>query len=224
MRSLSIFISVIAVLMMSCGEPNSSLTEHLIDNQNQFETSVHINDYPNDSILNNIQIKKQQAFEFCKTNNFNTNICFLLDMKIHSGKKRFFVYDFVKDTIIKSGLVAHGCGINYWSADDSKNTPVFSNVPESHLSSLGKYKIGKRGWSNWGIHVNYRIHGLDSTNDNAYKRNIVLHSWNLMTDEEIYPQGSAESWGCPAVSNQFMRELDALLKKQTKPVLLWMYN
>jgi len=32
------------------------------------------------------------------------------------------------------------------------------------------------------------------------------------------------SLGCPVVSNAMMRKLDALLKKEKKPVLLWIYN
>jgi len=176
-----------------------------------------------DSIISRIHKKKQEALDYCKNNHLNTNICFLLDMRIHSGKKRFFVYDFKKDTIINSALVSHGCGLNNWASDQSQTEPIFSNVPESHLSSLGKYRVGDRGWSNWGIHVKYLLDGLENTNNNALKRYIVLHGWNRVTDEEIYPNGTVESWGCPAVSNQFMTYLDSILKKQKQSVLLWMY-
>ena len=192
-------------------------------NKNATINLTNVEIYTKDSINKTIQIKKTEALKYCNANNFNTNLCFLLDMKIHSGKKRFFVYDFVKDSVINSGLVAHGCGENPWSSDASKSKPIFSNISESHLSSIGKYKIGKRGWSNWGIHVNYLLHGLDLTNNNALKRQIVLHGWNLVTDEEIYPEGTVEGWGCPAVSNQFMTYLDSILKKQNQPVLMWMY-
>ncbi len=187
---------------------------------NHIETK---NYYSLDSAISKIKIRKQEALEYCKNHQLNTNICFLLDMKIHSGKKRFFVYDFNKDTIINSALVSHGCGLNNWSDDQSQTEPIFSNVPESHLSSIGKYRVGERGWSNWGIHVKYLLHGLEKTNNNALKRYIVLHGWNRVTDEEVYPNGTVESWGCPAVSNQFMTYLDSILKKQKQPVLLWMY-
>ncbi|BDD00612.1 murein L,D-transpeptidase catalytic domain-containing protein [Persicobacter psychrovividus] len=126
-------------------------------------------------------------------------------MSVHSGKYRLFVYDFNNDRIERSALVSHGCGESWWGADQSKTNPVFSNIPESHKSSLGKYKIGKRGWSNWGIHVNYRMHGLEKTNSNANRRDIVLHSWEQVLDQEPYPDGTAEGWGCPAVSNEVFR-------------------
>ena len=45
-----------------------------------------------------------------------------------------------------------------------------------------------------------QLHGLEETNQSAYDRIIVLHSWDMMSDEEIYPEGSPEGWGCPAVS------------------------
>ena len=171
-----------------------------------------------------IQPKALKAKSFCKANGLNTNICILIDMGLHSGKNRLFVYDLKKDSIISSALCSHGCCNNEWSADSSKTTPKFNNIPESHCSSLGKYKIGKRGYSNWGINVNYRLHGLEYTNNNAYSRAIVLHSWEMIAENETFPEGTPEGWGCPAVSNQQMRKLDSLLKKEEKPLLMWIYE
>lgn len=167
-----------------------------------------------------LKTKAQDALIFAKANKMDTTISILIDMNIASGKYRMFVYDLQKDSILLEGLCAHGSGTSYSSNDK----PVFSNVEESHCSSLGKYKIGVRGYSSWGIHVNYRLHGLESTNNNAYKRNIVLHSWEGITDDEISPQVLAQSWGCPTVSDNVMRGLDAFLKTKTQPVLLWIYN
>ncbi|MBO6201056.1 MAG: murein L,D-transpeptidase catalytic domain family protein [Chryseobacterium sp.] len=168
--------------------------------------------------------KATEALDYCKANNFNTNFCVLIDMSLHSGVKRFFVYDFKKDEVSKQYLVGHGCGTSSWSEDDTKENPSFSNEDNSHLSSLGKYKIGDRGYSNWGVHVKYLMHGLEETNNNAIKRIIVFHSWNMMSDDEVYPKGSPEGWGCPTVSNNAFKETDPLLKNSKKPVLMWIYN
>lgn len=173
---------------------------------------------------NNIRIKAREAYQFCKKNNLNTELCLLVDMSIHSGKNRLFIYNFKTDSIIHKGLCSHGCCQNQWGEDDTKTTPKFSNINNSHCSSLGKYKIGKRGYSNWGIHVNYKLHGLDSSNNNAYSRVIVLHSWDMVSDNETFPKGTPEGWGCPAVSNTLMRTIDRLLKHNNKPVLLWIYQ
>lgn len=166
-------------------------------------------------------IKIQVAKKYCAANNLDTSYCILIDMNIHSGKERLYVYDFRSDSIIHSGLVSHGCGSHPWSEDYSKTNPTFSNVPESHQSSIGKYRIGKRGWSNWGINVNYKLHGLESTNSKAYERLIVLHGWYAVQDSSTFPMGTPEGYGCPAVSNNTMRFLDAKLKGKKKDVLLW---
>jgi len=159
---------------------------------------------------------------YCENNNMNLEMCILVDMKIHSGKKRFFLWDFEGDSIMKAGMCSHGTCGNLKGYEPSL-TPQFSNVPESHCSSLGKYKVGKRGYSSFGININYKLHGLEKSNNNAFNRFIVFHSWGI-SDKEIYPNELTESWGCPAVSNNFMREMDKVLKEEKKSVLLWIYN
>jgi len=168
--------------------------------------------------------KVKLAKAYCEQNNMNLDVCVLIDMQIHSGKKRFFLWDFKGDSIIKTGMCSHGsCGGGY-SDDGTISEPDFNNVPNSHCSSLGKYKIGKRGYSTFGIHINYKLHGLEKTNNKAYQRYIVFHSWNVIDGEETYPYAIDESWGCPAVSNNFMREMDVILKGKKKPVLMWIYK
>ncbi|WP_051568420.1 murein L,D-transpeptidase catalytic domain-containing protein [Crocinitomix catalasitica] len=168
--------------------------------------------------------KVQEAKNYCIEKELNTQKAIFIDMTIHSGKKRLFLYDFKADSIIMSSLCAHGCCDNLWGQDETKTDPEFSNIPDSHCSSIGKYKIGKRGYSNWGINVNYKLHGLEQTNNNAYKRIIVLHSWNEVSEVETFPIGTPEGWGCPAISNQALRDLDPILEKSKKPILLWIYN
>ena len=165
--------------------------------------------------------KHAEALAFCKSEAFNQNYYFLVDLSVHSGKNRFYVYDFKQKTITDSGLVTHGsCDI----ADDN-NTKYekakFSNADGSHCSSKGKYKVGRRDYSSWGINVKYWLHGLEETNSNAQARVVVLHSWEAVKDKEIYPDYTPLSWGCPAVSNNFMKKLDAKLQKTQQPVLLW---
>lgn len=167
--------------------------------------------------------KSKVALSFCKNKDYNTDFCILIDMSIHSGKKRFFVWDFNKDTIILSALVSHGCCENSWSMDMTKDKPKFSNEFNSHCSSLGKFKIGKRDYSQWGINIKYLLHGLEKTNTNALAREIFLHGWEQVSDDEIYPDGTSEGWGCPCLSNKMMKKVDDILKKSNKPVLMWIY-
>ncbi|CAM3620504.1 murein L,D-transpeptidase catalytic domain-containing protein [Flavobacterium chungbukense] len=162
----------------------------------------------------------KEAQQYCKTKNLNLNKFILIDLGLHSGYKRFFVYDFKKKAVCKSYMVSHGCGDNQWGRTSSKEKPQISNEFDSHCSSLGKYVILDRGVSQWGIKVNYVLQGKDKTNSNARSRAIVLHSWDAIPNNEVYPEGTPEGWGCPAVSNEAMKEIDELLKTNKK-MLMW---
>lgn len=162
----------------------------------------------------------KEAQKYCKRNNLNQNIFILIDLGMHSGLKRFFVYDFKENKIVKSYVVSHGCGDNNWGATMSKENAPISNEFDSHCSSIGKFIILDRGVSQWGIKVNYVLQGKEKTNSHARSRAIVLHSWEAISSEEVYPKGTPEGWGCPAVSNESMKEIDKLLK-ENKKVLMW---
>lgn len=161
-----------------------------------------------------------EALHYSIVNKLNISYCILIDMSIPSGKNRLFVYDFKNHKVIIQGLCAHGSG--------GGSTPfkaVFSNKINSNCSSLGKYKVGSRAYSKWGINVHYKMHGLDSSNSNAYKRIVVLHSYTPVPEYEIHPYGLfGVSKGCPVVADLTMIGIDNLIKKGGKNMLLWIYN
>ncbi len=165
-----------------------------------------------------------EALEFCINKGFNQDYYFLIDMSIHPGKNRFFVYDFKQNKIINRNLVTHGSCDQLEENPEQWEKAKFDNRKDSHCSMKGKYKIGVRAYSQWGIHVKYVLHGLEKSNANAEDRVVVLHSWEAVANNEVYPQVSPLSWGCPAVSNDFMKLLDKKLKVSKKPVLLWIVN
>jgi hypothetical protein len=177
--------------------------------------------FANQSAYKPLPIK--EAKSYVRKNKMDTSLAIFINYHQHSGIKRGYIIDLKHKIVKDSFLVAHGCGDNYWSMDQSKETPKFSNAFDSHCSSLGKYKIGGRAYSEWGIHVKYYLYGLESTNNNAYKRTIVLHGWESIPYAEPYPAGVPEGWGCPAVSNATMTQLDGLLSKAKGSVLLWAY-
>ena len=155
--------------------------------------------------------------KYIRSKHFNSSICFLVDMNIASGKNRFFVYDLVHDSILSAGLVAHG------SCDNGFQTKAsFSNKANSGCSCLGKFKIGKSYNGRFGLA--YKLYGLDSSNNNAYERNVVLHSYECVPERETYPLPICNSRGCAMVSAAFLQKLKAYLDKMNKPILLYIFN
>ena len=156
------------------------------------------------------------AIDYVAAQNFNEERCFLIDMRIASGEKRFFVYNLQKDSVETAGLVTHGSGINHTS-----NNPVFSNTPNSNCTSLGKYRIGKPYQGKFGLA--YKLYGLDKTNSKAFERFVVLHSHACVPNDEVAPQPICESWGCPTVAPDFLTQLQSYIDASARPVLLWIY-
>jgi L,D-transpeptidase catalytic domain len=150
---------------------------------------------------------------YLKTNGYNEEYCFIINMAIPSGKKRFFVYNLKSDSIEHSGLVAHGSG-----SETKKRDFVFKNDVGSLASAKGKYKIGNSYNGTFGLA--YKLHGLDATNNKAFERFIVLHSHDCIPDKEITPLPICVSWGCPTVSPSFLKILQKKIDASTKPVLL----
>ncbi len=141
--------------------------------------------------------KLSEAFSFAKKNQLDTSICIMVDMSRPSGKNRLFVYDFKQKKTIISGLCAHGVG-----GGSTAIKPVFSNKVGSNCTSLGK-----------------------QTNNNAFKRIVVLHSYTPVPNYEIYPRTLfGVSAGCPVIADEQMKQIDKLLIKKKKGVLLWIYN
>lgn len=186
-----------------------------------YECKPLLSIYTDSSLVKSYTEKIAEAKSYCRKQRMDTSFAILIDYSIHSGKKRAFLINLQKDSIIDTLLVSHGCGDMPWGCDFSKDAPQFSNDLESHRSSLGKFKIGSRGYSSWGINVKYTLHGLEASNSNALKRIIVMHGWGDVTDNEVYPRGTPEGWGCPAFSNAGMTMLDSILKGKQKAVLLW---
>ncbi|MES2864224.1 MAG: murein L,D-transpeptidase catalytic domain family protein [Bacteroidota bacterium] len=168
------------------------------------------------NVIDKTLSKAEEIKTFLKKNsNYNKDVFFLLDMRIPSNKYRFFVYDAKKNQVIDSGLVAHGSG-----SATATGELQFSNTDGSLMTSLGKYYIGNSYNGTFG--KAYKMYGLDTTNSNAFLRNIVLHSHKRMPyDEQISP--IVLSWGCPMLNEKFYLRIQDVLDKSDKNVLLYIY-
>lgn len=147
---------------------------------------------------------------------YNNEYAFLLDMSVKSNKYRFFIVNLKTMRIEKSALVAQGRGKENLNLDKE-----YSNKPNSNCSSLGMYKIGKSYEGAFGH--SYRLHGLESTNNNALKRFIVLHAMGTVPDMETnFPIWQSE--GCPSVSPKVLERIGNMIDNSKKPILMWMYD
>jgi len=151
-----------------------------------------------------------------KDSKYNKNIAFFIDMKIPSGKNRFFVYDLNKNKIIDNGIVAHGSG----SETGVKGKLKFSNVPNSLSTSLGKYYIGNHYYGKFG--KAYKLYGLDETNSNAFKRDIVFHYYYDVPYKE--KDGYiCNSFGCPMVNKRYFERIAKIIDDSETNILLSIY-
>jgi hypothetical protein len=164
-----------------------------------------------------LQSKATVMKKYLEHTDYNQQLCFFVDMSLPSGKKRFFVYDLEKGSILFSGLVAHGSG-----GKSTFEQPAYSNTVGSNCTSIGRYKIGQSYNGQFGLA--YKLHGLDKTNSNAFNRFVVLHAHDCVPGDDISPDNICMSWGCPTVSPGFLQQLAAQINRSAKPVILEIYN
>jgi hypothetical protein len=174
-----------------------------------------------DSVPEVSESKITQAKTYAAAHAMDKQYAVFVDFSKASGKNRLFVVDLNSKKVLIKSLCCHGMGLG-----SEPEKPVFSNVSGSYCSSLGKYKTGARAYSQWGIHVHYKLHGLEKTNSNAFARIVVLHSYDPVPEKEIYPSSLPLGWslGCPVISNRTMSSIDSLIKKRNNSLLLWIYR
>ena len=173
---------------------------------------IGVKEYPTENLLLYAIVMKQYA----KENGLDTTYAFITNMGMLSAKKRFFVINLVTMEVEHSGLVSQGRGTGRTKYDKQ-----YSNIIESKCTSLGRYKISGKYKGSYG--ESYRLIGLDSSNQNAFKRNIVLHQMGCIPDDENNAP-TCISEGCPAVSPNFLSGLATIIDTRKKPLLLWVFD
>jgi len=130
----------------------------------------------------------------------------VIDYSLPSSQSRLWVFDLHARTLIFEELVAHGQNSGEHLAHR------FSNLPDSHQSSLGLFRtdqayVGRNGYS-------LRLDGLEpGVNDGARERAIVLHGAPYVDAQWAARHGRlGRSQGCPAVRPAVAHSLIDLLK------------
>lgn len=123
----------------------------------------------------------------------------VIDYSLPSEKQRLYVMH-LKTGIVSKHHIAHGkgSGVRY--------ATKFSNIDKSKMTSLGLYIAGSKYHGGHGASL--KLHGVDKTNDQASKRDIVMHGAKYVSADFLRRTGRlGRSWGCPAVSESMMKKM-----------------
>ncbi len=139
----------------------------------------------------------------------NDSLITIIDYSKPSSEERLFVIDIKNCKICIKSLVAHG------KASGELFPEYFSNIPQSHQSSLGFFVTdqpysGKNGYS-------LKLIGIEKNiNDNAETRAIAFHGANYVSYEYLSEYGRlGRSFGCPALPPDKNHEIIDLIKNKS---------
>lgn len=174
---------------------------------------------PGNSRYAEMETRAEKALQYAHRKRLNENYCIFLDYSIPSGKPRLFVWSFAEGRVVYSGHAMHGPGKG--STDE---TPVFSNVPGSHCSSIGRFEMTrKRGRRN---KTGFYLKGLEYSNSSALSRGIMIHSSKWVDTNRwrrYIPLNARSCLGCVTVSTRDMAYINRLVAKEEGNLLLWSY-
>src|SRR5690606_1728785 len=138
-----------------------------------------------------------------------SSVLSIADFSQSSKKKRLWIVDLKEKTLLLNTWVSHGRG----SGGDVPTK--FSNINNSHQSSLGFYVTGEVYSGKHGRSL--RLDGMDSGfNSNARQRAIVLHGASYVSPQAIKSLNRLGlSHACPAVPLELTNEIIDLVKNKT---------
>lgn len=133
----------------------------------------------------------------------------VVDFNKPSTSRRLWIIDLDAKKLIINSLVAHGQG----SGDNFAT--AFSNIAESHQSSIGFYVTSETYQGKHGLSL--RLNGKDAGyNTNALNRAVVIHGADYVSETFIKNHGRlGRSYGCPAVPVGLNSTIINTIKGQT---------
>lgn len=165
----------------------------------------------NDNSLNYnaFEIALKGYFELKAENKLgNDRYLTVVDMSVSANTERFFLIDIYNQTLVYKSLVAHGV------ATGEEFAKSFSNIESSHQSSLGFYLTGEtyNGKHNFSL----KLDGLETYNDKARERGIVIHAAEYVSHDFIETNGRlGRSYGCPALPHENYFDIISKIKEKS---------
>ncbi len=139
----------------------------------------------------------------------SSSVLSVADFTLSSKKKRLWIIDLKEQKLLLHTWVAHGRG----SGGDMATQ--FSNVSNSHQSSLGFYVTGEVYNGKHGRSL--RLDGMDKGyNHKARERAIVVHGAAYVSQQAIAGLGRlGRSHGCPAVPSALTNQIIDFIRDRT---------
>jgi len=140
----------------------------------------------------------------------HADILTIVDFSQSSKKKRLYVIDLVKKAILFNTYVAHGRNTG------DEYAKRFSNESGSYQSSLGFY-LTREEIVGSGVGLSLILDGLEKGfNDNALKREIIMHGAAYATENFIRKTGRlGRSFGCPSLPPDLIKPVVETIKEGT---------
>jgi hypothetical protein len=140
----------------------------------------------------------------------HSGILTIVDYSQSSKNKRLYVIDLLHKVLLFNTYVAHGRNTGDEFADH------FSNVLGSLQSSLGFY-VTKQMILGAKVGLSLILEGEEKGfNDNAMKREIVVHGASYVTENFIRKTGHlGRSWGCPSLPPDQLRPVVETIREGT---------
>jgi hypothetical protein len=129
----------------------------------------------------------------------------MTDWSLHATLEREWIVDLATGDLLFHIHTTHGEASA--NARDPGIAESFSNIPNSHQTSLGMMKAAETYTGDYGYSM--RLDGLeDGYNDNVRSRYIVVHPWEWARAEVAAEYGTLGlSWGCPAIDDRISRSI-----------------
>ncbi|MDO4229212.1 MAG: murein L,D-transpeptidase catalytic domain family protein [Capnocytophaga sp.] len=147
-------------------------------------------------------LKKQQRLN-------DKEIFSIIDFSKDCNTKRFYTIDLENKQIIYNTYVSHG------KKSGEKAATSFSDVKESHKSSLGFYITGKTYMGSKGFSL--KLHGDErGYNSNMETRGVVIHTSKYANEDYILKTGRmGRSLGCPVLPQNIYKQVIETIKDKT---------
>lgn len=151
-------------------------------------------------------------YEFNLNQISNQRYITTVDFSKHSNERRLFLIDMITGEVLPL-LTTLG---RFSDLDNDGYAESFSNEIGSNMSSLGFYLTGQEYLGVNGRSM--RLHGLSTTNSNAFARSIVVHGADYVSELLNY---AGRSLGCPALDRKY---LDYFINKTVSGSIIYISN